>query len=63
MPNPLYGLKERREFRRLSQTEIGQLIGVNQSHYRRLENGEVRLDIIRAKLLADYFNCSIEELM
>lgn len=63
MPNPLNGLKERREFRRLSQTEVGEVIGVNQSHYRRLENGEVRIDVIRAKKLADYFGCSIEDLL
>lgn len=63
MPNPLNGLRSRREFRRLSQSEIGQLIGVNQSHYRRLENGEVRLDVIRARQLAIFFGCSIEELL
>lgn len=58
----LRGLKERRTFRRHSQGEAGAVIGVNQSHYRRIETGQVRLDIDRAKKLADWLECSIEDL-
>jgi transcriptional regulator with XRE-family HTH domain len=60
---PLKGLHARREFRGLTQDAMGAMIAVSQSHYRRFETGEVRLDIHRAKTLADALGCSIEELM
>jgi transcriptional regulator with XRE-family HTH domain len=60
---PLTGLRERRVFRGLNQKQAGEIIGVGQSHYRQIENGDVRLDIHRAKKLADAFNCTIEELL
>lgn len=60
---PLWGLRDRREFRHITQTEMGVVIGVNQSHYRQIEVGIVRLDVHRAKLLADRLGCSIDELL
>jgi transcriptional regulator with XRE-family HTH domain len=60
---PLAGLRERRLFRRLTQVELAGTIGVNQSHYRQIETGGVRLDVHRAKMLADKLGCSIEELL
>jgi transcriptional regulator with XRE-family HTH domain len=60
---PLNGLRERRVFRGLNQKQAGDLIGVGQSHYRQFETGHVRLDIQRAKKLADAFDCTIEELL
>jgi transcriptional regulator with XRE-family HTH domain len=60
---PLDGLRERRTFRRLTQTHMAEVLGVNQSHYRQFENGMTRLDIHRAKKLADYFGCAIEDLL
>lgn len=60
---PLKGLKERREFRGMNQHDAGQIVGVGQSHYRQFETGHVRLDIQRAKKLADAFDCTIEELL
>jgi transcriptional regulator with XRE-family HTH domain len=60
---PLNGLRERRIFRGLNQKEAGAIIGVGQSHYRQFETGHVRLDIQRAKLLADKFDCTMEELL
>lgn len=59
----LAGLRERRMFRRLTARELGDVIGVNQSHYSQIERGGVRLDIHRAKLLAEKLGCSIEELI
>lgn len=60
---PLRGLRERRIFRRLNQQDLAEVIGVTQSHYRQFEVGNVRLDVHRAKLLADVLSCSIEELL
>lgn len=60
---PLNGLREKRIFRGLTQAAAATVIGVNQSHYRKIETGEVRLDLIRAKKLADWLDCSLEELL
>lgn len=60
---PLKGLYEKRKFRGMTQLEAGLLIGVTQSHYRMFETGKVRLDVRRAKQLADAFGCPIEELL
>lgn len=59
----LGGLRERRIFRGLTQQELADVIGVNQSHYRQFETGGVRLDVHRAKLLADRLECRIEGLL
>lgn len=60
---PLRGLRERRLFRNMNQADAGRIIGVGQSHYRQFESGHVRLDLQRAKKLADAFDCSLEELL
>lgn len=60
---PLKGLLSRREFRGMTQVDAGKAIGVTQSHYRQIELGNVRLDIYRAKILADLFDCHIEDLL
>ena len=60
---PLNGLREKRIFRDVSQITIANLIGVTQSHYRQMEVGITRLDVHRAKKIADYFDCSIDELL
>jgi len=60
---PLAGLRERRLFRRLNQQDLADTIGVNQSHYRQFEAGGVRLDVHRAKKLADALDCAIEDLL
>lgn len=60
---PLLGLRERRRFYHLTQAEAGKVIGVTQSHYRQFEEGIIRLDVHRAKLLANRLRCSIDELL
>lgn len=60
---PLVGLRERRLFRRLTQQDMADEIGVTQSHYRQFEAGGVRLDLQRAKTLATVLECTIEDLM
>jgi transcriptional regulator with XRE-family HTH domain len=59
----LDGLRERRLFRNITQVECAELIGVTQSHYRQFETGNVRLDVHRAKKLADLLECRIEDLL
>ncbi len=59
---PLWGLRKRREAAGMTQAQIGAIIGVNQSHYRQFESGGVRLDITRAKALASWLECKIEDL-
>lgn len=60
---PLDGLRERRMFRGITQADMADTIGVNQSHYRQFEAGGVRLDVHRALLLAKRLGCTIEELL
>lgn len=60
---PLNGLKARREFAKLSTTDLAPVVDVTQSHYVKIENGKVRLDVHRAYLLARRLGCTIEELL
>lgn len=63
MAGALDGLRERRLFRNISQSAMAALIEMQQSHYRRVETGEVRLDLHRAKILADHLGCKLEDLL
>lgn len=60
---PLNGLREKRKFRGLTQQAAADVIGVTQSHYRQFEIGTVRLDVQRAKKLAGWLGCTIDELL
>jgi transcriptional regulator with XRE-family HTH domain len=61
---PLLGLREKRIFRGITQSDMGKVIGVTQSHYRQFEEGIIRLDVQRAKKLALALdNCTIDELL
>ena len=60
---PLLGLRERRLFHNKTQGQMGEVIDVSQSHYRQFEEGTVRLDVHRAKKLADVLDCRIEDLL
>lgn len=60
---PLLGLRERRVFRRISQVEMASILGCGQSHYRMFETGQVRLDLHRAKKLADRLECTLDDLL
>ena len=59
----LKGLRLRREQSDYRQHQLADAIGVSQSHYRKFEAGAVRLDIYRAKTLADMFGCRIDDLL
>ena len=58
---PLKGLRALRGDR--PQHELARVIGTSQSGFHKFETGAVRLDIYRAKTLADHFGVSIEELL
>lgn len=60
---PLNGLRLRREQSDYVQAELAKAIGVTQSHYRKLEDGLVRLDIYRAAVLAKQLGCRIDDLL
>jgi transcriptional regulator with XRE-family HTH domain len=59
----LKGMRRLRRERELSGEVMGAAIGVNKSHYGKLESGKVRLDIHRAKILADKLGVQIEALL
>jgi DNA-binding XRE family transcriptional regulator len=60
---PLNGLRARREFAKLTQAELAQVIEVSQAHYDKIEKGRTRCDVHRAFKLASRLKCTIEELL
>lgn len=60
---PLTGLKAMRRKHGFTQAALANIIDVNQSQYLKLETGAVRLDVHRAKLLAVYLGCAIDDLL
>jgi transcriptional regulator with XRE-family HTH domain len=56
-------MREKRLFRDLTQTDMGKLIKTTQSHYRQIEEGIIRLDVHRAKIIANFLECTIDELL
>jgi transcriptional regulator with XRE-family HTH domain len=59
---PLIGLQNRREFRNLTQAALADGI-CSQSQLNKFEKGAVRLDVHRAKRIAERLGCSIDELL
>jgi transcriptional regulator with XRE-family HTH domain len=60
---PLHGLQCRRDFRGLTQKQMGEVIDASQSQYAKFESGAVRLDVHRAAKLAHFLDCRIEDLL
>lgn len=60
---PLNGLVHRREFAKLTQRQLSEVVGVSQSQYNKFEKGLVRLDVHRADKLARHLDCKIEDLL
>ena len=52
-------LKMLRKLNNLNQTEIAKIIGIEQSTYGKYERGEIPLNEIYAKKLADFYNVSV----
>ncbi|MFM2445572.1 MAG: hypothetical protein RI936_19 [Pseudomonadota bacterium] len=56
-------IKELRRARGLSQSSLGAKIGTDKGGVSRLENGETRLDIARAREIADALGTTVEEVL
>ncbi len=52
-----------RKEKRLSQTEIAELLGISQNAYSRMERGETKLTVDRVKQIADVLEVPYESLM
>ncbi len=55
-------LKELREQSGLKQDEIAAMLGTSLPNYNKKENGEIKVSLIEAKKIADFFQMSIEEI-
>ncbi|HEM3586891.1 TPA: helix-turn-helix transcriptional regulator [Streptococcus suis] len=58
-----YRLKELRKKRGLTQSQVANVLGTNQSQYGKYENKKTQLSIENAKKLADYFDVSVPYLL
>jgi len=56
-------LKDLRNERRLYQREMGELIGVTQRHYQKIEKGEINISVLTLRALAGYFDVSTDYLL
>ena len=52
-------LKMLRRLNKLNQTEVAKILSIEQSTYGKYERGEIPLNEIYAKKLADYYNVSV----
>jgi transcriptional regulator with XRE-family HTH domain len=60
--HPLFGLKEMRERRGTPASQLAAAIGCSRNSYYRFENGERRITLDRACVLADTLRCTLDEL-
>lgn len=56
-------LKMLRKLNKLNQTEVAKILSIEQSTYGKYERGEIPLNEIYAKKLADYYNVSISYIL
>lgn len=63
MVKPLKGLRYRRRAAEISQQVVADELGVHVSTYNRVESGQVCLGLLDAIKLAEYFECSVEDLL
>lgn len=57
------GLKYHREASGATLAEMGKVIGVSPSHYRKMEIGQSVLSLERAAVLAEILGCTMEDLL
>ena len=55
-------LKEFREKAGKRQNEIAAIINVSLPNYCKKENGDIRVSLLEAKVLSEYFNASIDDI-
>ena len=61
-PHAFVGLIRARQTAGLSQETLGEVLGITQCQYGRLEKGLSVLSLLDAKALADHFGLTLEEL-
>lgn len=60
---PLHNLQQARRRAGMTQAAAGQLIGVTQSHYSKIERGDVELSARDALTLCQAFGLSLSQLL
>ena len=60
MENYQIRLKDLREDRDLTQTQVAKIIGTSQQHYGKYESGKIIIPFDRVILLAEYYNGSLD---
>lgn len=63
MAKALKGLRYRRRAAEISQQVIADTLGIHVSTYNRIESGAIGLNLTEAVKLAEYFGCSVEDLL
>lgn len=62
-PKMRVALRYRRESAEKSQAEAAEAIGITQSHYGKIERGQLRLALDDAVILAKLFECKLDDLI
>ena len=56
-------LKNLRKERRIYQREMGDMLGITQGHYLKIEKGEINISVLTLCTLAGYFEVSTDYLL
>ena len=56
-------LKNLRKERRIYQREMGDMLGITQGHYLKIEKGEINISVLTLCALAGYFEVSADYLL
>ena len=56
-------LKNLRNERRIYQREMGDMLGITQGHYLKIEKGEINISVLTLCTLAGYFEVSADYLL
>lgn len=56
-------LRALRKERRLRQADMGEILGVTQTHYQRIEKGKINIPTLALCTLADYFGVTTDYLL
>jgi len=59
---PMPGLIRLRKAKGLTLMQLGSKSELDVSHLRKIELGEIRLDVVRARMIARVLDCAIEDL-
>ena len=56
-------LKELRKEKRMKQAEMAEMLGITNSHYQKIEYGQINISAICLMTLADYFGVTTDYLL